>query len=128
MSVENPNTEPGFFGKDSFVPFIAQVEDVNDPKRSNRVKVRCLGWHPMSKKQNDGEDEDALASEDLPWAKVGMPNTMAQQGRTGGKHGLKPGSMVMGFFLDGYDAQDPYILTSFNFTAKTTKENNRKDV
>jgi len=122
MSVGSSTTDPQFFGKDSFVPFIGQVEDVNDPKRSNRVRVRCMGWHPASKTA-DGEEEDALKTEDLPWAKVGMPTTMSMQGRTGGKHGLRVGSWVFGFFADGYDAQEPFIINTFAFTSKTTEEN-----
>ena len=109
MSLSSPLADPGFFGKDDFVPFIAQVEDVNDPKQSGRVKVRCVGWHP--------KDKADLATKDLPWARVGMPTTHAQIGRVGGKHGLLPGSMVMGFFMDGHDAQKPFILSSFNATS-----------
>ena len=82
MSLSSPLADPGFFGKDDFVPFIAQVEDVNDPKQSGRVKVRCVGWHP--------KDKADLATKDLPWARVGMPTTHAQIGRVGGKHGLLP--------------------------------------
>jgi hypothetical protein len=121
MSVESSAVDPQFFGKDSFVPFIGQVEDVNDPKRSNRVRVRCMGWHPATK--DDTEEEDGLKTEDLPWAKVGMPTTMSMQGRTGGKHGLRVGSWVFGFFADGYDAQEPFVLTSFAFTSKSTEKN-----
>ena len=57
-----------------------------------------------------------------------MPVTHAQQGRIGGKHGLVPGCWVMGFFMDGEEAQDPFVLTTFNFTAKTSDKDNRKDV
>ena len=130
MSVGSSTTDPQFFGKDSFVPFIGQVEDVNDPKRSNRVKVRCMGWHPASKggEGENPEEEDVLETKDLPWAKVGMPTTMSMQGRTGGKHGLRVGSWVFGFFADGYDAQEPFILNSFAFTAKTTDKNITKKV
>ena len=97
------------------VPFIGVVEDVNDPKQSGRVKVRCVGWHPKAKEGD--ESGDGLTTDDLPWAKVGMPVTHAQQSRIGGKHGLLPGCWVIGFFLDGEEAQDPFILTTFNFTA-----------
>ena len=41
---------PDFFGKDSFTPFIGKVEDVNDPLKSGRVKVRVVGWHPKDRK------------------------------------------------------------------------------
>ena len=89
---------PDFFGKDSFCPFIGQVEDVNDPNQSGRVKVRCVGWHPFNrgKAASEGNSDapakdEALPTEDLPWARVGMPATHAQQARVGGKHGLQVG-------------------------------------
>lgn len=109
-------SDPEFFGKDAFVPFLGQVEDVNDPKQSGRVKVRCMGWHP--------KDKNDLPTEDLPWARVGMPTTHAQIGRVGGKHGLLPGSWVMGFFMDGQDVQNPFVLTTFNATSNATEETN----
>lgn len=107
-----------FFGKDPLTFFMGQVEDVNDPKMSGRVKVRCVGWHPKEK-----TGMDSLTTEDLPWAHVAMPTTHPQLGGAGGKHGLLPGSWVVGFFFDGHDAQQPIILNSFNFTAKATIEN-----
>ena len=103
-----------FFGKDKMTQFIGVIEDVNDPKQAGRVKVRCVGWHPMEK-----EGEDGVATEDLPWARVSAPTTHAQQGRVGSKHGLLPGCWVWGFFLDGDDGQDPMVIGSFPFTAKT---------
>jgi len=125
MSAPTPNVTKDFFGKDKFTPFLGQVEDVNDPKMSGRVKVRCIGWHP---KERSGSDE-ALPTEDLPWARVGMPTTHAQQSRIGGKHGLLAGSWVFGFFLDGEDAQDPMVISTFNFTSNASdKDNRQKDV
>ena len=47
--------------------------------------------------------------------------------RVGGKHGLLVGSWVMGFFVDGEEAQDPFVLCSFNHTAKVSQADNRKD-
>lgn len=120
MSLETASTEPQFFGKNSFVPFIGTVEDVNDPKRSNRVKVRIIGWHV--------DDKNQLPTEDLPWAKVCMPVTHAQQSGIGGKHGMLPGCWVIGFFMDGEGAQDPYVLNTFNFTSKVLEKNNREPV
>ena len=118
MSLETASTEPQFFGKNSFVPFIGTVEDVDDPKRSNRVKVRIIGWHT--------DDKNELPTEDLPWAKVCMPTTHAQQSGIGGKHGMLPGCWVIGFFMDGDSAQDPYVINTFNFTSKVLEKNNRK--
>ena len=123
MSI-NPNVQADFFGKDNLTSFLGVVEDVNDPKQSGRVKVRCVGWHPNSK-EGTGEGEDGLSTEDLPWARVAMPTTHAQQSRIGGKHGLLPGTWVFGIFLDGHEANDPMILNTFNFTSKATEEDLR---
>lgn len=113
-----------FFGKDGMVPFVGVVEDVNDPKKSGRVRVRCVGWHPKEKEGGDTTG-DALPTEGLPWARVGMPVTHAQQSRIGGKHGLLPGCWVMGFFLDGVDAQDPFVMNTFSFTSKASEQDYR---
>lgn len=113
---------PDFFGKDSFVPFIGKVENVNDPTHSGRVKVRCVAWHPH---ERDGGGDDSLPTDDLPWARVAMPTTHAQTSRIGGKHGLLVGSMVIGFFFDGEEAQDPIIFATLNFTSKASDKDNR---
>ena len=110
-----------FFGRDSVTAFIGQVEDVNDPKMGHRVKVRCVGWHPKDK-----EGDDGLATDDLPWARVGMPTTHAQSSRIGGKHGLLPGCWVFGFFMDGEEANDPFIISTFNFTPKASSRDLRE--
>ena len=122
-----PAARSEFFGKDSFVPFIGCVEDVNDPKHAHRVKVRCIGWHPKSKKSPEGNDDDSLTTDDLPWARVLMPVTHPQQGRIGGKHGLLTGCWVFGFFLDGEEAQDPMVLSTLNFTPNASGEDDRED-
>ena len=115
-----PNVRADFFGKDKFTAFIGIVEDVNDPKHANRVKVRCVGWHPKDKEGGGG-----VKTEDLPWARVGMPVTHAQQARIGGKHGLLPGCWVFGCFLDGEEAQQPFIINSFGFTPKASDQSTR---
>ena len=114
------------FGKDSFCPFIGQVEDVNDPVQTNRVKVRIVGVHPFNRKNTSGND-DNLSTDDLPWAKCLMPVTHSQQARMGGKHGLLPGCWVIGFFLDGEDCQQPIIIGSYNFTSNSVDRDNRQD-
>ena len=120
------NTEqPGFMGRDKVVPFIGQVENVNDKKYSNRVQVRIVGLHPWKK---NGGKEDSLKTEDLPWARVGFPSTMSQQARVGGTHGMQPGAWVYGVFLDGADAQEPLVICSFNHTAKASDQYNRQNV
>lgn len=118
MTDLSPGVRADFFGKDRFTAFLGQVEDVDDPKHAGRVKVRCVGWHPKDKKE--------LPTEDLPWSKVGAPTTHAQQNRIGGKHGLLVGCWVFGCFLDGEEAQDPFVISSFPFTAKAVEKDNRK--
>ena len=124
MDLSSLSSDPNFFGKDGVTLFIGQVEDVNDPKRSGRVKVRCLGWHPPEKDPG----KEGLSTDDLPWTRTCLPVTGAQQMRSGAKHGLLPGSWVMGVFTDGSEANDGHAFCTFNFTAKASDENNRVDV
>ena len=114
------DVQSDFWGKDGMIPFVGQVEDVEDPKMSNRVKVRCVGHHPKEK-----TGEKGVTTEKLPWAHVGLPTTHAQQARIGGTHGLVNGCWVMGFFMDGITAQKPFVFTTFNFTARSTDGDNR---
>ena len=123
MNLSSLSSDPNFLGKDHMTLFIGHVEDVNDPKRSGRVKVRCLGHHPKEK-----TGENSIPTDGLPWSRVILPTTHAQQSRTGGKHGLLPGCMVVGFFADGLDANDPYVFGTINFTAKASDKNNREQV
>lgn len=84
--------------------FTAEVEDVNDPDKMNRVRVRCHGWHT--------DDTGILPTNKLPWATVMMPSTSASYRGIGSNHELMVGSWVVGFFRDGPSAQDPLILGS----------------
>ena len=84
--------------------FIGVVEDTNDPKKLNRVKVRCFGYHT--------DDLSEVKVEDLPFATVIMPSTSPSVEGIGQNHQLLSGSWVVGFFRDGPSAQDPIILGS----------------
>jgi len=84
-----------------FVWFTGQIEDINDPKKINRVKVRCFGFY-----------DDSVSVDDLPWATVIMPTTSASYKGVGSNHELVIGSWVVGFFRDGPSAQDPIIIGS----------------
>ena len=81
--------------------FTGTVKDVKDPKKLNRVKVRCIGYH-----------KDDIATDKLPWATVMMPTTSASYKGVGGNHHLEVGSWVVGFFRDGMSAQDPIVMGS----------------
>lgn len=85
--------------------FTGVVEDINDPEKMNRVRVRVFGKHT--------ENKPLIATEDLPWATVMMPTTSSGNSGLGDSpHFLVNGSWVVGFFRDGFIAQDPVIMGS----------------
>ena len=95
-----------YFG-DTFKWFIGVVEDRNDPSELGRVKVRCYGLHT--------NDKTLIPTKDLPWAQVMMPVTSASVGGIGeSPTGIVQGSTVVGFFTDGVNMQQPFIMGTFH--------------
>jgi hypothetical protein len=88
-------------GQEGFRWYIGVVEDIQDPKKLGRVKVRVLN------------EDDAFDTEQLSWAHVLMPNTSACVDGVGDSPNLAVGSRVIGFYLDGEEKQQPMILGSF---------------
>ena len=68
---------------------------------SHRVRVRIVGYH--------GGDAD-LPDEDLPMAHVLMPPGVSSTGGRGKTMNYHGGEVVVGFFFDGDDAQQPVIF------------------
>ena len=111
-----------FIGRDSFRWWIGQIAPIESHKSQvegegwgNRHKVRILGYHPFSK-------ED-LPDEDLPWASVLLPPT----GGSGGANyfrsdRIRPGDVVIGFFLDGDNAQIPVIFGLYGRTDDVSQD------
>ena len=94
-----------FLGHDGFIWFIGVVEDRDDPTKTGRVRVRCLGYHT--------DDKNALPTSDLPWASVMLPITSSGISGIGQSPlGLVEGSWVIGFFKDGQSSQEPIVLGS----------------
>jgi len=92
-----------FMGKTGFQWFVGVVEDRNDPQKVGRVRVRCLGYHTP--------DKGKLPTADLPWAHVMNPITSATVSGVGQTPlGMVEGTWVVGFFMDGPDAQQPTII------------------
>ena len=85
-----------FAGKNGFIWWVGFVEDRKDPLKLGRCRVRCVGWHSDNKQQ--------LPTKDLPWA---MPSFPVNESNT---YTPKEGDMVMGFFVDGENAQEPVML------------------
>ncbi len=94
------------FTNGNVLPFMGVVEDTSDPLQANRVRVRAIGFYPE-------QSEGGVPTRDLPWAHVGLPTTASGVSGIGSTHGLKNGSWVFGYFLDGRDAQHPIVLNSF---------------
>jgi hypothetical protein len=109
-----------FLGRDGFVWWIGQVADPkvwrNEKTRidngkeawSYRCKVRIIGYHSF--------DRNELNDEDLPWAHI---LTSASDGAPGqGGFGKLPllvgGESIVGFFLDGEEAQQPVVMGCFH--------------
>ena len=94
-----------YLGLNGFIWFFGVVEDIMDPLKLGRVKVRCYEWHTPSR--------GAIPISSLPWAQVVMPaNNPSISGIGTSPNGLKQGSWVIGFFLDGEEAQQPMIWGS----------------
>lgn len=81
------------------------VEDVNDPLKLGRCRVRVYGYHTSDKTQS------GIPTEHLPWATVIQPITSAAMSGIGtSPTGILPGTFVVGFFADGNNAQMPIVF------------------
>lgn len=104
MLLPELNLPINFAGKDGFYWWFGQVEDVPDPKNSNRYKVRIAGHHVQSC--------SAVKKEDLPWAvcmfPVTHPSIPGNSSYTPSR--LQKGTWVVGFFMDGAYGQQPVIM------------------
>lgn len=94
---------PEFLGKNGFVWWQGVVEDIYDPLKIGRVRVRVLGWHT--------DDKSEIPTQDLPWAHVVMPaNNASMSGKGWSPTGILQGTWVVGFFRDGLNAQEPVVF------------------
>jgi|TARA_B100001093_G_scaffold132447_1_gene125094 hypothetical protein len=109
QTVEGILNEPktNFVGKDGFYWWVGEIEDNEDPMELGRVKVRVLGYYTNPR----GGTVANLPTEQLPWATVLQHTSQAgndAQGESSGQ--LQAGAIVMGFFMDGEDAQMPVVI------------------
>jgi len=97
-----------YAGLNQFIWWHGVVEDINDPLKIGRVRVRILGWHTENKSQF------GIPTQDLPWAQVMQPITSpAMSGLGRSPTGVLQGSWVIGFFLDGENAQQPLVMGTY---------------
>ena len=104
-------TRTDYLGRDGYTWWVGEIEDVRDPSQIGRVKVRILGWYTGN---NDGQAYlKEVPMEILPWATVLLPCDQPQTKSSGTTTELQPGAWVLGFFLDGEEAQLPCVLGAF---------------
>ena len=116
-------TRSDFLGRDGYTWWIGEVENNQDPSQLGRVQVRVIGWYT-----GEGAEEaytNTLKTEDLPWATVLLPTDKAQTKNAGSTTELQPGAMVIGFFLDGDEAQMPCVLGAFRGFRELDDESKR---
>ena len=100
-----------FIGRDGFRWWIGQIapqscwqDQADGGGWGNRVKVRIMGYHPYS--------ELELPNEDLPWAQVLLGVTDGSGACNRAKTPkIEQADTVLGFFLDGDNAQLPVSYT-----------------
>jgi hypothetical protein len=81
------------------------IEDVLDPLKLGRVRVRVLGYH--------NDDKVMLPTAHLPWSATVQPVSSAAISGVGtSPTGLVPGTWVVGFFRDGSGCQEPVVMGS----------------
>ena len=98
-----------FLGRDGFTWWLGQIAPFSATESQDgangwgcRYKVRIMGYHPYT---NQLEDED------LPWAIVMRPpGTGTGSGGMSKTIHYNQGDTVIGFFLDGDNAQQPIIM------------------
>lgn len=81
------------------------VEDIGDPLKLGRVRVRIFGYH--------ADEKTKVPTDNLPWAHPLQDITNASISGIGrSPTGLVCGSHVFGFFRDGPDGQQPVVMFS----------------
>ena len=98
-------------GQDGGGFWIGQVEEIDEPKQSNRFRVRIVSVH--------SSDCEEIKTEDLPWAHSALPVTTPYKtgGVSGATSNLEEGDWVFGAWMDN-DHNIPLILASIGTIAR----------
>ena len=89
-----------FAGKNGFIWWVGIIENRVDPMCIGRCQVRIFGWHT--------ENKQMIESENLLWAQPIFAANASNE-----TYCPKEGDAVFGFYIDGKDAQQPYIFGRF---------------
>ena len=113
---------------ETFNWFIGIVEDVNDPLKVGRMKVRVINEH----------NNEEVSTEELPWAYPMNPiqsASLASQNAEDAKvnpgptaigfspTGIEKGSYVFGFYLDSAEKNVPIVIGSYPKIPGATSDN-----
>lgn len=98
-----------FLGRDGFIWWIGVVEDIEDPIKLGRCRVRIFGYHPPLK-------ENLVPTDHLPWSTIIVSPNMSA------KTPPKLGDWVIGFFLDSDTMQEPAVFGLFQSEPKESGE------
>ena len=104
-----------FLGRDGYRWWLGQVPPGSVPSNDTwgeRVPVRILGYHT--------EDGAILPDDQLPLALISKPTTAGADNRQSST--IVGGEFVIGFFLDGDDAQQPVITGVIDKSVATNFE------
>ena len=110
--IDQSTFQTNFVGRDGFywwigrvAPIEAQGDQAKGKGWGNRYKVRIMGYH---------DDEVELPDKDLPWAQALLSTTAGSgSANVATSVQIKPNDRVVGFFLDGDNAQVPVITNVF---------------
>lgn len=88
---------------DTFTPWFGVIEDVNDPNKAGRYRVRIYGYNSANK--------GVLPTENLKWFPSFVSNSAALNGIGNSPTGLLVGTLVFGFYIDT-DKQEGVIVSA----------------
>lgn len=77
---------------EAWTPFFGVVEDVNDPKKLGRVRVRVIGFHT--------DNPALIPTEKLQWMSSVVSNSAGVHGSGDSPTGYTKDSTVVGYFVD----------------------------
>jgi Gp5 N-terminal OB domain len=91
-------------GEEGLRWFVGTVEDINDPQKLGRVKVRVVNEH----------DDPSITKDQLLWATpINSVTSAGYQGIGRSPTGLLVGSHVFGFYMDGNEKQLPLLWGTY---------------
>ena len=126
MSTVRGPQKTDVMGKDGYIWWVGEVEEINDPLQLGRVRVRILGWYTGAHEKVAYTKE--IPTHILPWATVILPCDKPQTKNAGSTSEIQPGAWVIGFFLDGEEAQLPCVLGAFRGLQQKDDEAKRTTV